>query len=253
MSDTTEKKEGKGSSSLSLSEALLAPLNSIFEAQIHASRSFLSFFLQMGFRHKYSEAEKEVLKKNPDENKDILLYLEQEKKAKEEIDQLKRQLEELKQIDKLNPDQEKEKQQKIRKLKELNSKWSDLIYQNIEYLDPNGNERTLSISNLSLLPIKPLAIQNANFKFELKVNDKIESVTSTIRSTAKVDPKRPWFLIKDPKNIEGEFVPQRQENSTDKTIKIDVTIGSVDVPYGLHKLISSLTNTAEDNEKTKAN
>src|SRR5690242_11056455 len=46
---------------LSLSAALLAPLNSIFEAQVQSARAFLNFILQMGFRHRYSEEEEREL------------------------------------------------------------------------------------------------------------------------------------------------------------------------------------------------
>src|SRR4051812_22916894 len=36
---------------LSLSQALLAPLDAILKAQLHASRSFLNFLLQIGYPH----------------------------------------------------------------------------------------------------------------------------------------------------------------------------------------------------------
>lgn len=39
-------------SSVSLSQVLLAPLDAIFKAQIHAARSFLNMLLQIGFPHK---------------------------------------------------------------------------------------------------------------------------------------------------------------------------------------------------------
>lgn len=37
---------------LSLSQVVLAPLDALFKAQVHAARSFLSLLLQVGFRHK---------------------------------------------------------------------------------------------------------------------------------------------------------------------------------------------------------
>ncbi len=37
--------------SISLSQALLAPLDAVFKAQIHAARSFLNLLLQMGYPH----------------------------------------------------------------------------------------------------------------------------------------------------------------------------------------------------------
>ena len=43
-------KNAKQDDQISLSAALLAPINSIFEAQIHSARAFLNFILQMGFR-----------------------------------------------------------------------------------------------------------------------------------------------------------------------------------------------------------
>ncbi|WP_428239557.1 DUF2589 domain-containing protein [Gynuella sp.] len=39
-------------SRLTLSQAVLAPINSILQAQVHASRSFLNLIFQMGFGHK---------------------------------------------------------------------------------------------------------------------------------------------------------------------------------------------------------
>src|SRR3569833_22533 len=38
---------------VSLSQALLAPLDSIFKAQIHAARSFLNLLLQLGYGHRW--------------------------------------------------------------------------------------------------------------------------------------------------------------------------------------------------------
>lgn len=40
---------------VSLSQALLAPLDAIFKAQIHAARSFINFLLQLGYPDEYSD------------------------------------------------------------------------------------------------------------------------------------------------------------------------------------------------------
>ena len=75
---------------LTLSAALLAPLNTIFEAQVHAARSFLSFLLQMGFRHKYSESEIERLKNDTTEESIRIVELyEKENEDKKTINELK--------------------------------------------------------------------------------------------------------------------------------------------------------------------
>ncbi|MDO6557618.1 DUF2589 domain-containing protein [Paraglaciecola chathamensis] len=39
-------------SKLTLSQAILAPIEAILQAQVHSARSFLNLILQMGFRHK---------------------------------------------------------------------------------------------------------------------------------------------------------------------------------------------------------
>lgn len=42
---------------ISLSQALLAPLDAIFKAQIHSARSFLNLILQLGYQHKPTTAD----------------------------------------------------------------------------------------------------------------------------------------------------------------------------------------------------
>ncbi|WP_020613365.1 DUF2589 domain-containing protein [Sediminispirochaeta bajacaliforniensis] len=56
---------------LSLAQAILASVDSIIKAQIHASRSFLSSILQMGFGHQGLDDEGNILN---DENKSDNLY-----------------------------------------------------------------------------------------------------------------------------------------------------------------------------------
>lgn len=51
-SDSSDKSNSGDVSRLTLSQAVLAPINSILQAQVHASRSFLNLVLQMGFGHK---------------------------------------------------------------------------------------------------------------------------------------------------------------------------------------------------------
>lgn len=246
-----EPNEQESSKSISLSEALLAPLNAIFEAQIHASRAFLSFFLQMGFRHKYTPEDMARLEADKETNSDILREIADQKDRQKDIETLTKQKVELEAKDQLTLQEAKELERILQELKDLNIRWGTLFQQPIEYVDQNGNGRTIFIPNLALLPIKPLAISSANFKFELKVKDEMRTADSPIRSSAKALQKRPWFLIDTPKTIEGEFAMQQKENSSEKTIKIEVTVGSVDTPYGLHKLISSLTNLAGDSANAK--
>jgi hypothetical protein len=222
----------------------------------------------MGFRHKYTENDKVRLrasisqlaeKSNRTESEDDELEklrktekeIEDESKDQVELQFLKKKLDDFKVRKNLTVEEIKEREESERRSIELRKKWPDLYQQPIKYFDHNGFEQSINVPNLSLLPIKPLAIQQANFKFELKVKDNVRSVESTIRSDTHANPRRPWFLIQDPKTIEGEFAPQQKDNSTEKTIKIDVTIGSVETPYGLSKLITSLANLTEINNSSQ--
>lgn len=240
----------KDSNILTLSEALLAPLESIFKAQVHAARSFLSFILQMGFRHKYSEDDIKYLKESDtEESREILAKIDEEKNEMQLIKELRDRLHTLDNLDNPTAGDEREKNEIRARLRELQIKWSPLHNQLIDYVDQDGLDRRLIIPNLSLLPIKPLGIHEANFKYELRVTDSVK--TEPAIKTTVANPRRPWFLV-EPKTIEGEFAPvKKTEDSTDKSIKIEVTVGAMDMPYGLHKLISSLTGTAQDLERWK--
>jgi len=56
---------------ISLSQAILAPLDAVFKAQIHSARSFLNLVLQLGYPHKSQHDEK---KDNDNENSDDKPY-----------------------------------------------------------------------------------------------------------------------------------------------------------------------------------
>lgn len=237
MAEKSSKTQGKTTDkteqddSITLSAALLAPLNAIFEAQVHAARAFLSFVLQMGFRYQYSVKEKEELRKEPRKNKSILDEIDAEEVAKKRILEL-----ELK--DTLTNKETKE-------LWALKIQWDELRMQKFDYFDDKGNATSIYIPNLAILPIKPLGVENANFKFELNVKTFTEDYNQmgTVKGAAA---ERPWFLIK-PKRIKGEF---GRGDSNEKSIKIEVNVTTTDMPYGLDKLLTSLTSNVNVIPKT---
>lgn len=220
---------------MSLSSALLAPINSIFEAQIHAARAFLNFILQMGFRHKLDpeeHAEEEYNEK-----------LNEQQERKKEMRELfrKREREGTLSVD------------EIERLKELSAKYGDLYQQTMEFVDNNGNEFMLNIPNLALLPIKPLAIDEASFSYEFEVDikktRKYKQMGAALKTKEEDDEKdRPWFLIKEPKSIRGNFGTKR-EDSKSTSISIDVKVSNMQMPHGLEKLLVHLTNTMEAIDK----
>lgn len=228
-----EKKEVD--SPISLSAALLAPINSIFEAQIHSARAFLNFILQMGFRHQPSPEEKDA--------DDAI-------KAKEDEREIKK-----KRISELLKERSQNggvlSSEKISELKELNTKYGDLYYQSIDFIDQTGNQFLLGVPNLALLPIKPLAISEADFSYEFAVSSEssnYDQMGAAIENAKGKDEKRPWFLIKEPKSLQGHFTT-RKEESSERSIKINVKVASTEVPYGLEKLLVHLTNNIEAIDK----
>ncbi|MGD9976374.1 MAG: DUF2589 domain-containing protein [Bacteroidales bacterium] len=227
MEDNTEKKASNPDDEISLSAALLAPLNGIFEAQIHAARAFLNFILQMGFRHKYSAKEVEILKQNPEQNAPIIKEIDDERSAKERI----MVLEDKKQSEGGLSKAEAEE------LWSLKMKWDDLYFQKFDFLDSTGKSSSVFIPNLALLPIKPLAVDNAKFKFNLSVTSSSKEYNQ-MGTVNGADKKRPWYLI-DPKSVRGEFA---KGESSEKTIQIEVSVSATEMPYGLDKLLTSLTN-----------
>jgi hypothetical protein len=214
---------GEQDDNITLSAALLAPLNAIFEAQVHAARAFLSFVLQMGFRHQYTREEVAELKKDPIKNKEAIEDIDEEKEDKKRIKALEQ---------KTNLT-EKEQNELIN----LKVKWDDMRMQKFNYYDDKGNSSSYYIPNLAILPIKPLGVQNANFKFELNVKSFTEDFNQ-MGSVKGISGARPWYLIK-PKRITGEF---GKSESNERSIKIEVNVGTTDMPYGLDKLLTSLTN-----------
>lgn len=228
MADETKPKPenppaAESDDNITLSAALLAPLNAIFEAQVHAARAFLSFVLQMGFRHLYTKDEIAELKKDPKKNKEVLQDIEEEKSDKKKISELEH---------KANLT-EREKHE----LWHLKVKWDDMRMQKFNYYDEKGNASNYYIPNLAILPIKPLGVQNANFKFELNVKSFTEDFNQ-MGTVKGVSGSRPWYLIK-PKRITGEF---GKSEGNERSIKIEVNVGTTDMPYGLDKLLTSLTN-----------
>ncbi|MTI23163.1 DUF2589 domain-containing protein [Fulvivirga sp. RKSG066] len=215
---------------ITLSSALLAPVNSIFEAQIHAARAFLNFILQMGFRHKYDVELDEL-----DDDK-----IEKNEKARREGKKRMRELFDKKKDQGLS-------RKETNELRELSCKHGDLFQQMVEYVDDTGNQFVINIPNLALLPIKPLAITEGDFSYEFEVqsqNHDYKQMGAAYNKSPDEEGKRPWFLINEPKSIRGSFAT-RKEESSERSIKINVKVGNTEMPYGLEKLLTHLTNNMD--------
>jgi hypothetical protein len=226
----TEETKPASFDELNLSEALLAPLNAIFEAQVHAARSFLSFILQMGFRHKYTPADIKNLEEDKETNKEVLATINEEKEARVEIERLRK----LQRDGSITDEQ-------LLELKLLVNKWDDLHSQDFLYIDDRGNENWVSIPNLALIPVKPLSIDTASFQFDMKISDKYENY-NTIKGSAKAEYARPWFLIQ-PKRLKGS-IASKNSSEKDATISIQINVKSTEMPNGLNRLLTMMNESS---------
>ncbi len=238
-----------------LSAAFLAPLNSIFEAQIHAARSFLNLLLKMGFRHRNSP---EVVATSREAVRDLETEAEQaggESNLTEEKKELLQASRGIVAEDKEFQDQKKEMQRLFRlrneqgrlnaadiaKLKDLNARYGDLYQQSIDFINNDGNQVTVNIPNLALLPIKPLSISEADVSFEFQTaKDRAEKW----QNKDDGDKKLPWYLVQEPKSLKGNIVASREDKKA-SSISVNMKIQAAEMPEGLQKLMIHLTNSIE--------
>ena len=202
-------REGPASQAIvSLSQVLLAPLDSIFKAQIHAARSFLNLVLQMGYPHLKVDANGNTLP-----------------------------------MDQQDPDADKVYMQEF-KIKTIT--------------DEKESVANIKIPALSMIPVAPLSIQEAEFNLDFSIgyvyrNSQMQkSETDKIKTEEKFTrTDRPWFLVSDPISIRGvvaprvsEEVKESSESTTDTKISIKIKITRQEMPSGLDKLLTTLNQSS---------
>lgn len=239
-----------GDKELTLSAAILAPLNAIFEAQIHAARAFLNFILQMGFKHRFS----------PDELLHKIKELEdqvQESKDDKQVERFNQRIDEYQELyDYLILKEEMGDGQKLseadeQKLTELRKKLlkkdnGEIYTQEFNYTDENNMRKKIVIPNLALIPVKPLAIKDASYNFKMSLNRSYKNYRQMQPGLAGDEP-RPWYLLQ-PKSLSGEIIPE-SDAANQTSIQVEVNVGAVELPQGLNNLLVSLTQSAEVKDK----
>ena len=209
-------KEGPASQAMvSLSQALLAPLDAIFKAQVHAARSFLNLLLQLGYSHRPVNREGRAIppRRDADARGD---------EAEPAPDGTPYQLE---------------------------------FYHDITLGDRKQRQK-ISIPALALIPVAPLAVESADFKFEMEVRQirKHRQVQKSGREKVREcdegydESYRPWFLVDQPISVEGHLtapVTGETEGAHAATIQIAVKVSRIKTSAGLDKLLTTLTETAK--------
>lgn len=212
---------------LSLAQAVLAPLDAVLKAQLHAARSFLNLVLQLGYPH---------------------AVVDENGMARPE----------------LTPDG------RPRELPYT------MDFANEVVVGGQRRRQTVTVPALALVPVAPLAVQSAEFSFDLSVvevgrhqqiqaseRDKMAAEKARIeaaRAEGKPAPaefdesRRPWFLVDQPVSIRGAIAPpaaveeRSGERTQSTTIHVAVKVGETAMPAGLTRLLTGLTQMSQITE-----
>lgn len=195
---------------LTLSQAILAPINSVLQAQVHSARSFVNLVLQMGFKHK-PEAEETDAADLKEE--DSMYYM-------------------------------------------------DFM---ATRADSDGKEKKyrVKIPTLAMLPLNPLAIEEAEVSFSMSIKGEYQPQRQFSKLSKKGQPndkgekdydesKRPWYIIDEPVDLTGTI--GGNDNPLSK-IDIRLKMGKGEVPPQLKKFIATASDfgAAETIEDRPAN
>jgi hypothetical protein len=208
----------------SLSQALLAPLDALLKAQVHAARSFLNFLLQLSFPDQGSPPPATnpsgSSQKPPATTPGASGAAPTAPKHPYTVD--------------------------------------------FPYRTGDGLERVISVPTLALVPVAPLGVTGADFQFDFYVSHvgphqqtrrHADHVEREPPQTSD-DDRRQWYLVDDPLSLRGTFAPKAE--ATDATppgqyarFHIEVKVAQLPVPAALEKMLSSLGQLATSNPADK--
>jgi Protein of unknown function (DUF2589) len=121
----------------------------------------------------------------------------------------------------------------------------------------DGQQHTISVPALSLVPISPLAVDSATFSLEMSARNVIQKTQIRDSEKGKArdnfdgeqfdDTRRPWFLVDKPVDIMGDIVATSsgeaaRHRESESAIKININVKAIPIPSGLDKLLASLTS-----------
>ena len=201
--------------SLTLEQALLAPLDSILKAQLHSARSFLNMLLQLGYPHNTRDDDEDA------EEKKKLADGKQDEDKPDEPYHLEFAF-----------SGEDDKPQKLRIPALSLVPISPLAVDSAEFELEMAADEVVSRTQLR------------------SSSDEEKEASKGKKYGAK---KRPWFLVDDPLDIKGEIIApsktdQSSKKQTQSSIKINIQVKSVPMPAGLNKLLTTLTAMSEIKE-----
>lgn len=194
----------------SLSSAILAPLTSLVQAQVHNSRAFLNYLLQLGYRHANLDEKGNITTADNTELTPFTLpFVNKVQINGHEV---------LQRIE-------------IPALALVPA--VPLGIESAEFEYQFAIDRYTSHNPLQTK--RQLAEQRA--------------ATGGNKNTSTSESARPWFLVEDPVNFQGKIGGGDTDESSGNTrqqsaIQIKIKVGQMPIPSGLDKLLTALTQSA---------
>lgn len=117
---------------------------------------------------------------------------------------------------------------------------------NVEHNDVGDDgqpvRKRLTVPALSLVPIRPLGIERAEFEMSMVVENQIKDTQVAQKNLRTA---RPWHLIKDPVTLWGHVGSEpgattREAHASANAVRIKVEVSTMPMPAGLSKVLTTL-------------
>lgn len=203
---------------ISLSQAILAPLDAIFKSQVHAARSFLNFLQQLGYPHRSEGGSPPgAAGQNDGGNGGGTGNSGGTEGAGADRPETSYTIDFLNEVTLEGGKREVQK---------------------------------ISIPALALVPVAPLAVEKARYTFDLEIVEvqrhrQLRLSEAQDKGMSDEDrQKRPWNLVDEPLSLRGSFTPKEDggASGTDRRsrIHVEIDVGRIPKPAALDKLLTSL-------------
>lgn len=216
MANEIENTQDQEIEQLTLSQAILSPLDSIFQAQIHAARSFLNMLLQIGYPH-------------------LVIDVDTGHPVTDE---------------KVNPPENYKPYEIGFNFSQNNVDGKPQIYTASIPALALVPLNSLAISDAEFnFGLKVISVQD----FEQIQDSERKSVEE--KEGPGASSNRKWNLVKDPKSLKGIISSkpsdEMKKNSKEAFIDISIKLAKTPIPAALDNLLTSLTKSVVINENDK--
>ncbi len=216
---------------ISIAQAVLAPLDAIFKAQIHSARSYINMLWQLAYPHL------PVDKNGQQQKAEKMHTLSDGSKVYERADGSTFSFN----SDGTVNNSAQLTDASISNTTNLNEPYTfPLSFKSAE----NGNTSnfTVEIPTIAMVPVTPLGVESAEVKFSMSVQETSSNVQMHgLQQTGNEQygqHKRPWFLVDEPQSLTGHI---EASGSTQSCIDIEIKLSKAPIPSALEKALTILS------------